>query len=619
MVADPKLLTQVVAAYYKDKKNHYAKPTDRRLRKDISLDMNGIEASTGDMLFVELVPNKPFAPFYKGIVLENLGAAAGTEGISAITLSNYDIPQDFSEEALKQAEKAKPVPLKKPRVDLRHIPLVTIDGEDARDFDDAVYAETLEDGGFHLIVAIADVAYYVRPADALDTTAAERGNSVYLPDKVVPMLPEALSNGLCSLKPAEERGCLAVHLYIDKDGHKTHHEFVRGLMKSAHRYTYSDVQAIIDSGEKNTHITPLYAVYKALRRARDKRGALNIESDELKIQLGRGKKVTAIVPRLALQSHQLIEEMMVLANVSAAEELSKAAYPTLYRIHPEPEQERLFNLRTAIKPLGLSFNAGEKASPHTFNNLLKKAESAPFQRFLHHLILLTQSQARYHPSNIGHFGLGLKEYAHFTSPIRRYADLLVHRALITVLKLGEGGYDFTEAQEALFRTDLRALSDHLALTERRASSAERDCVNRFVATFYEEKVGEMVAIRIIRVFAHGMIVAFTDTLAEGYIPRELLGNDRYQFSPEFQCLQGMRTRQRFSAGDLLQAEIYRVDTLTGSVILRLDKKTTEFGGRASHRENRRKLKHGAAKRVLPPKKAKRRKERRIKDSKHRED
>ena len=569
----PILPTHVSAIYQRERKHHLAIPTDRRLKRDIQLtDLGGLTLHPGDLIRVELLPSPPSGRYQRGKALTKIGISDDPWAISLISLHNHGIPLDFPPEALADADAgAGPVPLAG-REDLRTLPLVTIDGSDARDFDDAVFAEPDPDphnpGGWHLIVAIADVAHYVREHSPLDLAAQERGNSVYLPDRVVPMLPEILSNHWCSLRPDEDRGCLAVHIWLDQSGIKRRHRFVRAVMRSQARLTYEQVQEVLNTQTPHPVISPLSAVYHQLRKRREQRGALELTSVELKLRFNDAHQVASFHPAPHFPAHEIIEEFMILANVCAAETLAEKSFPALYRIHPEPEDERVDTLQTILKSIGQGIDLKQGVTPFTFNRALVQARGKPFERFINQAVLLTQAQASYHPDNIGHFGLGLPKYAHFTSPIRRYADLVVHRALISVLGLGAGGFA-ERLHDAGFIKDLVALSEHLSFTERRAAKAERDAVNRFVASYYEQHIGMVGAVSVVRVFTHGLIVVFNDTQAEAFIPRELLGPDQYRLDESGHMLIGMRSRVVFTLGDVLEAEVWRVDVVTGSVILKV--------------------------------------------------
>jgi ribonuclease R len=568
----PELPTHITAIYQRERKHHLGIPTDRRLKRDIQLvDLGGLSLHPGDLVRVELLPSPASGRYQRGKALAKIGLSDDPWAISLISLNNHGIPQDFPDDALAEAATAGPVPVAG-REDLRLLPLVTIDGLDARDFDDAVFAEPDTDtdnpGGWHVIVAIADVAHYVPEHGPLDKAAQERGNSVYLPDRVVPMLPESLSNHWCSLKPDEDRGCLAVHMWLSRTGEKIRHRFCRAVIRSCARLTYTAVQDILTSGTPHPQITPLHQVYGLLRKVRAQRGALELTSVELKLHFTPAHTVESFSPDPHLVAHEVIEELMILANVCAAETLADKEFPALYRIHPEPEDERVETLQTILKGIGQGLNLKQGVTPFAFNAALAAARGKPFERFLNQAVLLTQAQASYHPDNIGHFGLGLPKYAHFTSPIRRYADLVVHRALITVLGLGSGGFA-ERLQDAGFIQELVELSTHLSLTERRAARAERDAVNRFVASYYEQHIGTVYGVTVVRVFTHGLIVIFNDTQAEGFIPRDLLGSDRYQLEEAGHCLIGVKSRIMFTLGDALEAEVWRVDVVTGSVVLKV--------------------------------------------------
>ena len=405
-------------------------PTDRRAKAEWMVPPGADGGAEPD----EIVLAEPLPHHRLGLkparIIERLGAMGDARSVSLIVIHTHDIPQEFPAAALDEAERAGATPLGR-RTDLRDIPLVTIDGEDARDFDDAVFAEP--DGSrFRLIVAIADVAHYVRSGSPLDHAARTRGNSVYFPDRVVPMLPEALSNGWCSLRPDEDRGCLFAELHIDANGRKTGHRFGRGLMRSAARLTYEGVQRAHDAGDA-TH-AHLYAAFRALLAARTARGTLDLDLAERRVVIDNAGVVRSVTPRPRLDSHRLIEEFMVLANVAAAEELERLHQPVMYRIHAPPSQDKLASLRDFLHGLGISLPPGDRVHPRDLDRVLRRFADTPEAPLVNEVMLRCQSQAEYSPDNIGHFGLALPRYAHFTSPIRRYADLLVHRALIRGLQ-----------------------------------------------------------------------------------------------------------------------------------------------------------------------------------------
>ncbi|WP_207540173.1 ribonuclease R [Sabulicella rubraurantiaca] len=558
-------------------------PTDRRHKAewDVPEGEHG-GAEHGEIVLAEALPSSGFGR-RPARVVERLGMSGEARSISLICIHQHGIPDVFPEEALAEAKRARGVALGK-RTDLRDLPLVTIDGEDARDFDDAVFAEP--DGeGWRVVVAIADVAHYVQTGSALDREAWARGNSVYFPDRVVPMLPEALSNGWCSLKPEEERGCLFVEMRFDKSGTKTEHRFGRGLMRSFARLTYESVQAHHGAGTdpealERGHVGQLYGAFRALLAARERRGTLDLDLPERKVVLSPEGKVLGVSPRPRLDSHRLIEEFMVAANVCAAEELERLGQPCMYRIHAPPSEEKLLSLREFLSTLGLSLNPQGQLRPGDFANLLQQVEGRPEARMVHETVLRSQSQAAYEPDNIGHFGLALARYAHFTSPIRRYADLLVHRALVRGLKLGTDG--LTEAEAARFVET----GEHITATERRAAQAERDAVDRYLTAFLSDKVGATFAARISGIHPFGLFVTLEETGASGFVPMKALPDDHWLVEEGNRRLLGRHSRQILSLGDPVEARLREANPTTGSLVFDL-----QMGGapaRITGRDRRRK-------------------------------
>src|SRR3984885_12695929 len=403
----------------------------------------------GELAVAEILPSRNRYGPKEAKLIDVLGSMDQPKAVSLIAIAQHEIPDHFNKAALDEANAAKPVTLEN-RTDLRHIPLITIDGADARDFDDAVFAEPFKDG-WHLIVAIADVAHYVKANSALDRTAYERGNSVYFPDRVVPMLPEALSNELCSLKPHVDRACMAAHLWLDKAGELTRWQFVRGVMRSHARLTYEQVQHAMDGAPDATTaplldkvIKPLYAAYKCLSRARLNRGTLELDLPERKVEIDKHGRVNAIKIRDRLDSHKLIEEFMISANVAAAAQLEGKGGICIYRIHDRPTELKLQGLRDFLNTLQISLVPGKQLHPRFLTKILEDHAGGPHSQVINEMMLRTQAQATYSPANIGHFGLALAKYAHFTSPIRRYADLIVHRGLIRACKLGADGLSDNE-------------------------------------------------------------------------------------------------------------------------------------------------------------------------------
>jgi ribonuclease R len=498
-------------------------------------------------------------------VVERLGLPDRPGAISLISIASFDIPHVFPEAALAQAAAARPAGADG-RIDLRELDLVTIDGSDARDFDDAVWAEPDPDpanpDGWHLVVAIADVAHYVAPGSALDDEARERGNSVYFPDRVVPMLPEALSNGLCSLKPGEDRACLAARLWIDRDGRKRRHEFARAIMRSAARLTYEEVQAARDGGERLA-ISPerlgaLYGAFAALDRARAARGALALDLIEYRVVLDARGTPAAVEPRQRLDSHKLIEEFMILANLAAAEELEARRRACLYRVHDAPDPGRVDMLREALADIevpGLGLAKGQVIRPALFNRILERVAGRPEAPVVNDLVLRAQAQAVYSPHNLGHFGLALQRYAHFTSPIRRYADLLVHRALLGESRPVE---------------ELEAVGRHVSATERRAASAERAAVERYRAQLLGSRIGEVFAARVSGVQRFGLFITLAETGADGLLPIAGLPPDFYRFDSRKLRLSGRHSRRGFGLGDAVSVRLVEADPIGGRLVFHLD-------------------------------------------------
>ena len=573
-----KLPRRVLGIYELGERGGRLRPTDRRAKNDfIVRKEDAAGAQPGELVLADVRSGRPRLGLREARVIERLGDAGSPGTLSLIAIHEHDLPLRFPPEALTEAAAAGPVELGR-RADLRKLPLVTIDGADARDFDDAVWAEPDSDpanlGGWHVVVAIADVACYVLPDSALDRSAFERGNSAYFPDRVVPMLPEALSNGWCSLNPAEDRPCLAAELWIDADGELRRHRFVRGLMRSAARLTYEQVQAARDGRTDAAGgppigplaepvIAPLYGAFGALLAARRRRGALELDLPERRIVLDDAGTVAAIEPSLRLDSHRLIEELMITANVATARQLEALGQPCMYRVHDQPDPAKIEALRQVLESLDLRLARGQAIRAKVLNRTLDQAAGSPAAPMVHMLILRTQSQAAYSPANIGHFGLALTRYAHFTSPIRRYADLLVHRALIAGLELGEGalppdaGARFAE------------IGEHLGMTERRAATAERDAHDRFTAAFLQDKLGAAVSGVISGVTRFGLFLALDETGADGLVPMSLLPDDRYDHIEAQHCLVGRRWGRTFRLGERAAARLLEADPATGGLILEL--------------------------------------------------
>jgi len=585
---------RVLGIYRQGREGGRLMPTDRKLRSEFRIALSdSAGAQEGEIVLAEVRASDRLG-LPEARVVERLGDSADPRSFSLIAIHTHGIPTAFAPEALALAGRATPVGLGA-REDLRAIPLVTIDGADARDFDDAVWAEPDPDlpGGWHALVAIADVAWYVRSGDALDRAAEERGNSVYFPDRVVPMLPEALSNELCSLKPGVDRACLAVHLWLDGEGRVHRHRFLRGLMRSAARLTYEEAQQAVDGRPNSTTaplaatvLRPLYGAYGAFERARRKRGTLDLDLPERRIVLDDAGRVVRIEPRARLDSHKLIEEFMIAANVAAAETLERLQRPCLYRVHDSPDPAKLDALRKfldGINVAGLALAKGQVVRPRHFNDILRKVADTPYATLVPQLVLRSQAQAVYSPMNIGHFGLALRRYAHFTSPIRRYADLLVHRGLVAALALPSSDAEATESK------DLVSLGEQVSMTERRAAAAERSAADRYTAAYLADRIGAEFIGRINGVTRAGLFVTLAETGADGLVPMHSLPGDYYDHDEGRHRLVGRRTRRQYTLGDEVHVQLAEADTVTGSlrfVLIDDQAQRSSRNGRANRPKNR---------------------------------
>ncbi len=486
-------------------------------------------------------------------IVETLGNPNDQKKISLIAVHTHGIPDEFPHAVLAETTKLEP-PTPAGRTDLRTLDLLTIDPIDARDHDDAVHAAPDEDpknkGGWVVHVAIADVAHYVRPGTRLDREAQIRGNSVYFPDRVVPMLPEKISNDLCSLREREERPCLVVRMVFDGQGSKRAHGFSRALMRSAAKLSYEEAQAAIDGrpSEKcrpllEPTLKPLWAAYAALAAARDRRQPLDLDLPERKIALDDEGRIDRIYTPQRLDAHRLIEEFMIQANVAAAETLEARRGAVVYRVHDAPSKEKLENLREFLESLDLKLPGAGSLRAGDFNRVLQRAKTLPVSDLVNEVVLRSQAQAVYAAENLGHFGLNLHRYAHFTSPIRRYADLLVHRSLVRALGLGAGGMEPEEAQR------LPDIAQSISEAERRAMAAERETAERLVAAFLADRVGAEFEARISGVTRAGLFVRLRDTGADGFVPAATIGNDYYRHHEDAHALIGDRTGEGYRLGD----------------------------------------------------------------------
>ncbi len=532
-----------------------------------------LSAKDGELVEAEHVGPAGRMGLPRARILERLGDPSAPKAVSLIAIHQHGIPDEFPDAAIAEADAAKPAGLKG-REDLREVPLVTIDPADARDHDDAVYAERDPDaknaGGFILWVAIADVAHYVTPGSALDREARKRGNSTYFPDRVVPMLPDRLSGDLCSLHEGVPRACMAVRMVIDSHGRKLSHRFVRGLMRSAATLNYAEVQAarVGQVSDKvgplmEGVIDPLYGAYEALRKARAARQPLDLDLPERKIILSDEGEVVSVSFAERFDAHKLIEEFMVLANVAAAEELVRLKTPLLFRVHEEPSPEKLDALREVAQASGLTLAKGQVLKTEHLNRLLAQAEGTENDELINITTLRSMTQAYYSPENFGHFGLALKNYAHFTSPIRRYSDLVVHRALIAAHGWGKDG--LTSAEEEM----LDETAQHISETERRSMAAERDTTDRYLASYLADRVGNEFGGRVSGIARFGVFVKLDETGADGLIPIRTLGREFFHYDAESQTLMGSETGMTIGIGQRVTVRLAEAVPVTGGLMLEL--------------------------------------------------
>ncbi len=506
-------------------------------------------------------------------VVARLGDPSAPRSVSLIAIHEHGIPDEFPDAALAEADAALPVTLGK-REDLRSLPLVAIDPSDARDHDDAVYAHPDDDpanpGGHIVWVAIADVAHYVRPGTALDREARRRGNSSYFPDRVVPMLPDRLSGDLCSLVDAVDRPCIAVRMVLDADGQKRGHRFARGLMRSVGTLTYAQAQAAADGMPDaitapllDTVIRPLWAAWAAAHKARDVRQPLNLDLPERRIVLSEEGKVLSVAFRERYDAHRVIEDFMILANVAAAETLEAKRIHLLYRVHEEPSPEKLDALREIVETVGLTLAKGQLLKTAHLNRLLDGVAGTEHAEMVNMSVLRSMTQAYYAPENFGHFGLNLQRYGHFTSPIRRYADLVVHRALVRAHGWGKDGLTSDE------EVTLAETGEHISMTERRSMIAERDTNDRYLAAFLADRIGSEFSGTIAGIARFGLFVKLDETGADGLVPISSLGNEYFRHNPDTQTLIGERSHRVIGLGQRVTVRLSEAVPITGGLLFQL--------------------------------------------------
>lgn len=541
-------------------------PVDKRVRNSSPIGDLG-EAKEGELVLAEPMGKSPRA---KVKVVEVIGDPLAPKSFSLIAIAKHGIPHIFPEEALEEAQRVAELPLsEEKREDLRDVPIVAIDPADARDHDDAIWAEPDGEGGYKAIVAIADVSFYVRPGGALDKEARKRGNSVYFPDRVVPMLPEILSADVCSLVENEDRAAMACHIRISPEGKVTKWRFTRAIVRLAANIAYEDAQKAIDDGSADEVLKNLWGAWKLLFKAREARDPLDLELPERQVRLNDAGQIEEIAVRERLDAHRVVEDFMIAANVAAAKALEEKAAPVVYRIHETPSREKLMAFKEYLASQGRSFAMGQVITPGLFNRMLKDISDPAEKALIMEAVLRSQTQAYYGPANSGHFGLALGSYAHFTSPIRRYADLLVHRALVDSYKLEQpapkGKIPDGSGLSDRDRTALNQITDAISQTERRAMEAERDTIDRYVAAWLSGRVGEVFDTRITGVQGFGFFATIEKLGGDGLVPVTTLGREYFRYDEGARELVGENTGTTYAVGDRLKLRLAESNALTGAL------------------------------------------------------
>ncbi len=556
---------RIVGRLFVERGVAYVVPDNKRITHDVLIPEEYLdEAKPGQIVVAEIIeqPSKRRQPI--GRIVEVLGEHMAPGMEIEVAIRAFDIPHEWPEAVLEEAAgygSDVPEADKQGRVDLRKLPLVTIDGEDARDFDDAVYCQPTPKG-WRLIVAIADVSHYVQPESALDQEAFNRGNSVYFPRHVIPMLPEILSNELCSLVPHKDRLCMVCEMLVNREGRVIRSRFYEGVMRSHARLTYTEVAAMLVDKDPAMrakyrdllpHLEELYAVYHALRRARERRGAMDFETEEYRIIFGKERKIERLERVVRTDAHKLIEECMIAANAATARFLDRRKIPYLRRIHEGPDPEKVAEVRQFLAELGLKLPGGTRPEPGDFMAVLRQAQGRPDYHLIQTVLLRTMPPAVYSPDKKGHFGLALDAYTHYTSPIRRYPDLLTHRAIRHALRGGRPEeFFYSEPQ-------LHAIGEHCSMTERRADEASWDVIAWLKCEYMRDKVGEEFEGVISAVTSFGFFVELKDIYVEGLVHISTLGQDFYHFDPLRHCLVGERTHIAYRIGDVVRVKVARVD------------------------------------------------------------
>jgi ribonuclease R len=582
----------VLGVVRKEGDRYFLTPVDKKERRELPISELR-DAQPGDLVLAEPSGRPPRVTARVDAIL---GDPFAPRSFSLIAIHKYGLRDEFRTEAVVEAKHVATQKLGDEREDLTHLPIVAIDPEDARDHDDAIWASPRDDGdGWDAIVAIADVSYYVRPGSELDREARARGNSVYFPDRVVPMLPHELSSDICSLREGEVRAAMACHLHIGKDGALKSWRFARAKICVAANIAYEDAQAAMDAaGEEviknasspcsmpllngrvsneliETALKPLWACWRALLAARNKREPLELDLPERRVMLDEKGRILSVAPRERLDAHRLVEDFMIAANVAAAKALERKKAPVMYRVHEAPGREKLVALKDYLATFDLEFALGQVIRPATFNRILERiGEDHDARPEIMEQVLRTQMQARYGPEPLGHFGLALGSYAHFTSPIRRYADLLVHRALVGTFNLGEGGLPPADAEQFV------EIGEHISMLERRAMEAERETIDRYVAAFLADKVGQILRCRITGVQPFGFFATVEDLGGDGLVPAAILGNEYYRYDEAARALVGAETGETYRVGQHLELKLVEANPASGA--LRFELPEGKFGG-----------------------------------------
>ncbi len=546
-------------------------PVDKRERNSVPIaDLGGAE--NGQLVLAEPAGKGPRS----GVkVTDVLGDPLAPRAFSLIAIHKHGIPFVFTPETLEEGALAAKLPLTADRrEDLRHLPIVAIDPSDARDHDDAIWAEPDGNGGFRAVVAIADVSFYVRPGSQLDREARKRGNSVYFPDRVVPMLPEVLSADVCSLRSGEDRAAMACHLHIAADGRIVEWRFTRALVRIAEVIAYEEAQTRIDEGRAEPNLINLWDAWRCLESARSNRNPLELELPERRVVLDQSGRITEIALRERLDAHRVVEDFMIAANVAAAKALEAKVAPVVYRIHEPPSREKLVTLKDYLATFDRKLALGQVITPGLFNRLIKDVADDAEKALIMEAVLRSQTQAYYGPRNAGHFGLALASYAHFTSPIRRYADLLVHRALVDAYGLEQpapqSGLPATSGLSDRDRDDLSRVSDAISVAERRAMEAERETIDRYVAAWLSARVGEVFQTRITGVRKFGFFATIIGLGGDGLVPVSTLGRERFSYNERSQVLEGEESGDSYAIGQILPLRLAEANPLTGALKFELE-------------------------------------------------